>query len=175
MNRLTVILGLMLIVFTSSQIYAQLPVKIFSTPDLRAELERRRLGLVPVEPEPSILDVIADTLNDAEEAELVYSLEGTMQRSDGTSIVWLNGVATDESSLPAHIQLVKPVEQGRLRITSPTNQEFEIMPGQVLNLTTGTIYESYQWKEIEAQRRLQELAAAAAESGISLDADLAEP
>jgi hypothetical protein len=96
-------------------------------------------------------------------------------RGKDQSIVWLNGMAVDESQLPANIQIVRPHSKGQLSIVSASDQEYQLMPGQVLNLSTGTLYETYQWQEILTQRRLQELAAAAARAGKSVKAEVIEP
>ena len=43
------------------------------------------------------------------------------------------------------MELLAPYSQGRLRIRNlQTGESFDVLPGQVLNLTTGQLLESYQ-------------------------------
>lgn len=152
----------------SSQAKAQLTPRLFLTAELRAELERRRLGFVPAEPESAIIETITGLLRQEKIEDTIYSLEGIMLRDDDTAIIWLNGAAIEESNLPANVQLVRPLKKGKLRVFSDRNEEFELMPGQVFNLSTLQLYESYQWQEVLEQKRLQDLAAAAVGSGSSI-------
>ena len=71
-----------------------------------------------------------------------------MQRSDGMYTVWINGVPIEQENLPDNMELLQPFEQGRLRISHLENgANYEIKPGQVLNLTTGELFESYDFEE----------------------------
>lgn len=139
---------------------AQIEPRLFTTPELRVELERRRFGYVSPEPLSATIESFSELLEVDQPEEIVYSLEGVLLRDDGQSIVWLNGMAVTESQLPENIQIARPYSRGQLKIVSASKQEYQLMPGQVLNLSTGTLYESYQWQEILTRRRLQELAAA---------------
>lgn len=134
--------------------FAQSGVKLFSSPQVRAELERRRLGLVDPTPTPTPIDIIANLIEPEEVEDVVFSLEGTLLKQDGTSILWINGVAVNESDLPQNIEVMQPPSLGRVKIIADRS-EFVIKPGQILNATTGTIYESYEWEQIEAQRLLE--------------------
>lgn len=170
-------LGLCLLIcafFASLQAMAQPEPKLFLTAELRAELERRRLGFAPPAPESVIIETITNLLQQDETEDTVYSLEGIMLRDDDASIIWLNGIATEESGLPMNVQLVRSPTKAKLRVFSDSNVEFELMPGQVFNVSTSTLYESYQWQDILERRRLQELAAAAAESESSVQPDSIE-
>lgn len=152
---------------------AQTGPRLFTTPELRTELERRRYGYVSPEPESAAIELFSELLAADESEEIVYSLEGVLLQDDGQSIVWLNGKAVAESQLPGNIQVARPYSKGQLKIVSASKQEYQLMPGQVLNLSTGTLYESYQWQEILTQRRLQELAAAVS-AGDSVEAQVIE-
>jgi hypothetical protein len=88
--------------------------------------------------------------------------------------VWLNGAAIEESNLPANVQLVRSLKKPKLRVFSARNEEFELMPGQVINVSTSTLYESYQWQEVLEQKRRQALAAAAVGSQSSTQSDSIE-
>ncbi len=142
----------------SSASVAQSGVRLFLTPEIRLELERLRLGIgetVP-EPKPTIVETITDFVNQEPEPDVIYALGGSMLKSDGSSTVWLNGVAVDERSLPAGVRIEKPAAMGRLIVTA-NKEEFVIKPGQVLNATTGVIYEAYQWQQQLEMKRIEEL------------------
>lgn len=134
-----------------TQLSAQSLQRMFSTPAARAELDRRRLQLesgVVIEEtvEESLIEIPLFT-DDDEAVEIVYALGGSMRRADGSYTVWINDVAYDQSSLPANMELLSPFSQGKLRIrNSDTGANFDVKPGQVLNLTTGQLYESYQYQ-----------------------------
>lgn len=143
-----------------TQLNAQSVQRLFSSPALRAELDRLRLQIAsgiavdqPVTAQPFIeLPVFTE-----EEVEVVYALGGSMRKADGSYTVWINDVAYDQSSLPSNMELLSPFSQGQLRIRdNNSDASFNIKPGQVLNLTTGQLYESYQYQAV--------LDAAAAES-----------
>ena len=85
-----------------------------------------------------------------------------MLKSDGSSTVWLNGLAVDEASLPVGVRIEKPASMGKL-IVSTNNQDYVIKPGQVLNATTGVIYESYQWQQQLEMQRIEKLMAEGSE------------
>ena len=133
-----------------TQLSAQSLQRMFSTPAARAELDRRRLQLesgVVIEEtvEESLIEIPLFT--DDEEVEIIYALGGSMRKADGSYTVWINDVAYDQSSLPANMELLSPFSQGKLRIrNSDTGANFDVKPGQVLNLTTGQLYESYQYQ-----------------------------
>lgn len=131
---------------------AQSVVRLFSTPAERAELERQRLRLMrpdlaqPIaQPEPLIeLPAILEP----EVPDVIYRFGGSMQRSDGLYSIWLNGDPIDQENLPVNMELLQPFAQGRLRVHNPASGvNYEVKPGQVLNLTTGELFESYEFVE----------------------------
>lgn len=143
-----------------AQLNAQSVQRLFSSPALRAELDRLRFqkesGIV-VEPSVTSEPFIEMPAFTEEAVEVVYALGGSMHKADGSYTVWINNVAYDQASLPSHMELLSPFSQGQLRIRDTGNgASFDIKPGQVLNLTTGQLYESYQYQAV--------LAAAAAEA-----------
>jgi hypothetical protein len=157
-NRL--LLALLVLISTSLfgvSSNGQTGVRLFLTPQVRLELERRRLGIVDPasQPESSIIETITDFVSQEPEVDVVYALGGSLIKDDGTATIWLNGVAVAEHDLPAGVEILQPVSMGKLRISGNT-QEYIIKPGQVLNLTTGTVYDAYQWQQ---QLELQRLAA----------------
>jgi hypothetical protein len=127
---------------------------LFLTPQVRLELERRRLGIVDPTPKPeqSVIEAITDFVRQEPEADVIYALGGSIIKGDGSATVWLNGSAVAEQDLPVGVQIQQPVAMGKLSITAK-DKEFVIKPGQVLNATTGIVYEAYQWQQqLELQR-----------------------
>ena len=128
---------------------AQSVIKLFSTPAERAELERRRLLLarpesVPVEIVRPVEIVELPTLVE-EQADVIITLGGSMLRGDGTYTIWINGNPVNQEDLPDYMELLTPFSQGRLRISNQeSGRSYEVKPGQVLNLTTGELMESYE-------------------------------
>jgi len=131
---------------------AQSLQRIFSTPEMRAELDRLRFqeasGVVIEEPvEEPFIDIPTVMIN--EEKELIYALGGSMRKADGSYTVWVNDVAYDQGNLPENMELLSPFSQGQLRIRdSGSGANYDVKPGQVLNLTTGQLYESYQYQAV---------------------------
>ncbi len=131
---------------------AQSVVRLFSTPAERAALERQRLAqyrpdLQPAvtEPEP-LIDL--PPLLEPEVPDVIYRFGGSMQRSDGQYAIWLNGDPIEQDNLPDNMELLQPFAQGRLRVRHPVSGvNYEVKPGQVLNLTTGELFESYEFVE----------------------------
>jgi hypothetical protein len=133
------------------QLSAQSLQRMFSTPAIRAELDRLRFqiasGVVIEESEEE--SFIEIPIFVGEEPELVYALGGSMRKADGSYTVWINNVAYDQSSLPGNMELLSPFNQGQLSIRdSRSGAYFNVKPGQVLNLTTGQLYESYQYQVV---------------------------
>lgn len=132
---------------------AQSLQRIFSTPAVRAELDRIRFqiasGVVIEEPEEEEEALIDIPFFSDEEEDLIYALGGSMRKADGSYTVWLNNVAYDQGSLPNNMQLLSPFSQGIVRIRdTDTGANFDVKPGQVLNLTMGQLYESYQYQAV---------------------------
>ena len=123
--------------------------RLFSTPAERVELERRRLQatraeLLPDEPQIPV-PVIELPIFVEEQADIIYALGGTVLRADGSYTVWINDLAIHQQDIPGNMQLLSPFSQGQLRIQNrQTGESFDVKPGQVLNLTTGQLLESYQ-------------------------------
>jgi hypothetical protein len=148
------ILVLLLILYLSGaggSLSAQELGRLFLTPAERAYLERLRLidsQLLPIvldETERSLEEPVAPP---PEPEDVIYRHGGTMRRSDGSYTVWLNNAPVDQSALPGNIQLLTPYSRGELRISDPDgNRDFRVKPGQILNLTQGTLQESYQAQE----------------------------
>lgn len=129
---------------------AQSMQRLFTTQQQRAELDRLRTAanrpeLLEEKNEALIVLAEVPVLEEQESADEVYALQGIVLRSDSRYTVWLNNVAVDQQDLPENMELLAPYSQGRLRIRNlQTGESFDVLPGQVLNLTTGQLLESYQ-------------------------------
>lgn len=142
-----------LAVLATSYVQAQSVGRLFSTPAERAELERQRLALyrpdlvrTPTQRQEPVIEL--PVFEEPELPDVIYRLGGTMLRSDGLYTVWLNGAPINQEDLPDNMELLQPFAQGRLRIRHPeSGQNFEVKPGQVLNLTQGELFESYEFEE----------------------------
>lgn len=134
---------------------AQSVVKLFSTPAERAELERRRLMLVRPE---SVQVQVAQPVElvelptvAEEQVDVIISLGGSMLRADGTYTIWVNGNPVNQEDLPDYMELLTPFSQGRMRIRNELNgSDYEVKPGQVLNLTSGQLLEAYEIAQMES-------------------------
>ncbi|MCG8412728.1 MAG: hypothetical protein MI746_00780 [Pseudomonadales bacterium] len=140
-----------LLLLTTPLSQAQTVVRLFSTPAERAELERQRLALyrpdlVQVAPQQAEPLIELPALAEPELPDVIYRMGGTMLRSDGLYTIWLNGEPINQEDLPDNMELMQPFAQGRLRIRNPaTGTNYELKPGQVLNLTRGELFESYEY------------------------------
>lgn len=155
-----------------AQVTAQSVQRLFSTPETRAELDRLRFliatGAVidePVIEEPVIELPIRD---DDEEEDVIYVLGGTLRKADGTYTVWINDTAYDQTSLPPNMEMLAPYDRGQLVIRDDaTGARYNVKPGQVLNLSTGQLYESYQYQAVLAAAAAEAARLAAQEASLS--------
>lgn len=158
---------LLLAAVAPTQLKAQSVQRLFSTPSERAELDRLRFRIAsgapieePVENEP-LIDL---PLFDDEEDDVIYDIGGTLRKADGSYTVWVNDVAYDQTNLPQNMELLTPFSRGIIRIRDVSSSaRYDVKPGQVLNLSTGQLYESYQYQAILAEAA-EEAARLAAES-----------
>ena len=129
---------------------AQSLQRLFTTPEQRAVLDRRRAGIDEPDLIEGITELIAEVidilpLEALEPVDVIYALQGIVRRGDNHYTVWLNNEALEQQDLPENMELLVPYSQGRLRIHKPrTGEYFDVRPGQVLNLTRGQLLESYQ-------------------------------
>ncbi len=148
----TIVLLLTLLPYSAQ---AQTILRLFSTPAERADLERQRQslyrpGAVPEIPEPVLdLDIeLPEIIESAPVPDVIYRLGGSMQRSDGLYTVWINDLPINQEDLPDNMELLQPFAQGSLRISDPdSGASYDLKPGQVLNLTLGQLFESYDFEE----------------------------
>lgn len=129
---------------------AQSLQRLFTTPEQRLVLDRRRARASQPDLVDEVTELIAEVidilpLEILKPVDVVYALQGIVRRGDNHYTVWLNNEALDQQDLPENMELLAPYSQGRLRIHKPrTGEYFDVRPGQVLNLTRGELLESYQ-------------------------------
>lgn len=154
-----VILGLALT--TMQPGYAQSGVqRLFTTANLRAELDRRRIR--SLQPQPAAEEVVAPVVAVPEQfdetqpvADVIYEIGGSMRRNDGSYTIWVNSKAVGQEELPPNIELLSPYSKGYVRIRDPeSGTSYTVKPGQVLNLTSGQLMESYQYRALSAASRV---------------------
>jgi len=145
-TRLSLLIALLTTLITAGEsLYAQELGRLFLTPAERAYLERLRL--IDNQPELAVAEETESeqrAIPPADQEDIIFNHGGTMRRSDGSYTVWLNNTALDQAQLPDNVVLLTPYANGQLRISDPnSNRSYRVKPGQVLNLTTGTLQESY--------------------------------
>ena len=148
---LVIVLGLPTILLPGDVI-AQSVQRLFSSPTLREQLDRIRQRGDLTGSDQEILSFDVPVFEDIfkEEApppDIIYALAGTVKQRDGQYTVWINGQPIHQNDLPDNMELLSPFDQGKLIISNPlTGEVFQVKPGQVLNLSTSTLLESYQVK-----------------------------
>lgn len=160
----TALLVLLLVLVTLVNVQhssAQSLNRLFTTPAQRAQLDRIRLQSLQLagmlageaatltqELTDAAIEETGELIEDVSvvpEADVVYTLGGTVVRSDGSINIWINGAVYDRESLPRNMELLSPFEQGQIRISDPRRGTVYLLkPGQTLNLTTGELLETYQ-------------------------------
>jgi len=128
--------------------------RLFTSPGLRAELDRRRLrSLQPqaVEEDSMPTELVLEQLDTVQPIpDEIYEVGGSMRRNDGSYTIWINNRALDQEDLPPHIELLTPYSKGYVRIRdSDSGATFTVKPGQVLNLSQGELMESYQYRALQ--------------------------
>jgi hypothetical protein len=123
-----------------------------------------------VTPEPLVeRQVELDSLlaEDEEQEEIIIQFGGAMFSASTGNRVWLNGRLLDEGELPDRFSLQRAGNgAGILRIQASGRQgRFELKAGQVLNLTTGVLFESYEYSPQQQSAKPD-----AAESAVEMSA-----
>ena len=168
-------LTLIIAVLAPSQLHGQSIQRLFTSPTTRAELDRLRFqiasGAIVTEEIVEETSVELPDFSD-EEVEVIYAVGGSMRKADGSYTVWINNVAYDQTSLSANMELLSPFSQGQILVSDPqTGTSFTVKPGQVLNLSAGRLYESYQYQSVVAAAAEAARIAEAEASAFELDAE----
>ncbi|MBU0662969.1 MAG: hypothetical protein KJ990_00345 [Proteobacteria bacterium] len=117
--------------------------RLFFTPQDRVYLEQLRWASpesLPLIPEQQEEKVMAPDSKPA-----VITLGGTVTRSDGAQIVWLNGVSYNGADLPANVRVSQPFISGQVELREEQKGTFYLLrPGQTLDVDSGQVSESYE-------------------------------
>jgi len=135
-----------LCLFCPSYLVAEPLGRLFYTEEERVSLERLRWASPE---ELSVMqeqhEVILPERPTQPEKPPFVTLGGTMTRSDGRQIVWLNGVSYDRSQLPENVRVRQPFTAGQIDLRLPEKgKTHSLRPGQTLDVDSGQIHESYQ-------------------------------
>ena len=150
MNRL-LMLCFALAAMSGQSATAQSLETLFTSAAQRAALDLNReraaagylVDQAPIVVEPA--PVVIQAPERSRPAETVFTLGGTMVRSNGQFQVWINGRSYDADSLPAFMEMLQPHASGRLRISDPDSENsWTLSPGQTLDMVTGEVREAYQ-------------------------------
>ena len=125
--------------------------RLFLTPDQRAALDNARRNKIRAE-------AIAATVEHVEKKPRPprtrsVTINGIVQRSDGESVIWVNGKPTDGQTDDGMRVGVSPGSQGAVVVREPgEGRRVELRVGQRANLTTGRVDDAYERKR-QAQRQ----------------------
>jgi len=118
--------------------------RLFLTPEQRAALDNARRNKIRaeaiaatehVEKKPAPPRIRSVTIN------------GIVQRSDGESVIWVNGKATDGRTADGMRIGVSPGSQGAVVVREPAEgRRVELRVGQRANLVTGRVDDAYERK-----------------------------
>jgi hypothetical protein len=144
--RLQVALMVFVSLFSPSSLVAEPLGRLFYTLEERVNLERLRWAspeeLSVMQEQQEV--VLPERPTQPEKTPFVI-LGGTMTRSDGRQIVWLNGVSYDRSQLPDNVRVRQPFTAGQIELRLPEKgKTHSLRPGQTLDVDSGQIHESYQ-------------------------------
>ena len=134
-----------LCLFCPSYLVAEPVGRLFYTEEERVSLERLRWA----SPDEVLFiqeqqDVLPEMPAQPEKQSFV-TLNGSMIRSRGRQIVWLNGVLYDRSQLPENVRMRQPFTAGQIELrVVEKGKTYPLRPGQTLDVESGQIHESYQ-------------------------------
>ena len=137
---------ILFIFFTvSAEALAQGLGRLFLTPDQRAQLD---LARVKRDQRPlANNDATPITAPPARQGPATVTFNGSVQRSDGKSTVWINGRPVNERNLhgnEADVNVLGVARDGALSITIPqARRTASLKVGQQLDVISGRVEESY--------------------------------
>ena len=107
----------------------------------REYLRRQQRGGFDIDQD--IPSMVEESGEEEASTPILFHLGGIMTRNDGSRVVWLNGIRTEEADLPDTMSLRNNNGSPALRITEQ-EQSYLLRPGQTLNLDTGSLLEAYE-------------------------------
>lgn len=73
------------------------------------------------------------------------TLGGTVTRSNGAQVVWLNGVSYNKSAFPANVRVHQPFTAGQIELrVEEKGKLYPLRPGQTLDIGSKQVHESYE-------------------------------
>lgn len=116
--------------------------RLFFTPNERAELDRMRRMPPVAEPKPVVSIAARKPVPPSLPASNIVTVNGIVQRSDGSSTVWINNqpLAEDEAHGSGSIK-ARGVDT--ITVARSKSQGVEVKVGQTINPLSGEIRESY--------------------------------
>src|SRR5437764_3441697 len=143
----TVLYGLLLWVMSAQG--AELG-RLFTTPQERAMLEKPRHRPTPqVEKQPKRIEKKPSSAMEEIKAPPRITINGVVSRTDGTSMVWVNGMNSLEDDLDAqHIYVDPNSTRGEnVTIRLPNSPlELRLKPGETYEPSASTVIDGYQHK-----------------------------
>jgi hypothetical protein len=127
---------------------AQLVGTLFTKPEEREYLDYLRQEFLrnnaesDFDIEDADIPEIPEAAAEEQTGPVEYSFGGVMARRDGVR-VWINGKLLAESELPEGFSLVETGRSFSLRIVQ-NGMTFTLLPGQTVDVTAGTVVESFQ-------------------------------
>ena len=139
-----VFLTLLLCLLWSSCSGAATLGRLFFTPQDRVYLEQLRwaapesLSAIPEQQQENIATSLG-----AKSA--FVTLGGTVTRSNGAQVVWLNGVSYNRSAFPANVRVHQPFAAGQIELrVEEKGKVYPLRPGQTLDIGNEQVHESYE-------------------------------
>ena len=133
---------------------------LFTSPEEREYLDYLRKDFV-TRSELATFNIQEDVIPDipvteeepgnAEPEIIEYRFGGVMTRINGNRIAWLNDKQTAESDLPSTMRLVNSESGTTLLNIRANGRAYQLKPGQIINLETGSINESSQNPDSSAE------------------------
>ena len=122
--------------------------RLFLTPDERERLDRARQGTAEiVEARPrERRQIVTQQEEEAPQVPLIM-VNGFVQRSDGTTTAWVNGMNTIDGDFASeYIAVETPaVGSNHVRIRTPAHMpDVDLMPGQAYEPSAQQVLDSYQ-------------------------------
>ncbi len=140
----SVFLALLFWLFCLSCSQAETLGRLFFTPQDRVYLEQLRWA--PVESLSSVSEQHQENVAapaDTKPAFLTFG--GTVTRSNGEQVFWLNGVSCNRANLPVNVRVPQAFVTGRIELqVEEKGKLYSLRPGQTLDANSGQVRESYE-------------------------------
>lgn len=119
---------------------------LFFTPGQRMELERMRWRSLdhPEESKPERIEANPSAGAFADKP-VSLTLSGTVRRSGGAPVIWLNGVSCRGKEFPEYVRLPGSGTGGQIVVRVPEEGRAHLLkPGQTLDVVSGQVQATYE-------------------------------